>query len=100
MQMIVAWLLWFGLAALVIVVDRKLVASAAPADGPVENLDITDRSVSQYLLLQVLFGGFVIPFYLWNSRKTGAAVAVGVVLMIACSLIVGYTLTALPRAHY
>ena len=98
MHILIGWILWFGLAALVILVDRKLVA-AAPA-GDALAMDVTDRSVSQYLMLQVLFGGLVIPFYLWNSRKTAGAAVLGVVLMLVCSTIVGYTVASLAPRPY
>jgi hypothetical protein len=103
MHLIVAQILWFGLAALVILVDRKLVAAAQPVtpDGAsLDNYDITDRGIGSYLLLQVLFGGFVIPFYMWNSRKTGAAVAAGIALMLVCACVVGIALTALGPERY
>ena len=103
MHLIVGQLLWFGLSAAVILIDRKLVAAGQPAtpDGAsLDNYDITDRGISSYLMLQVLFGGFVIPFYLWNSRKSGAAVAAGIGLMLVCAAIVGVALAALGPQRY
>ena len=99
MHLLIAQLLWFGLAALVIVVDRQLAAGVAAANaGTLENYDLADRRIGQYLVLQLLFGGFVIPFYLWNSRKTGSAALLGVGLMIVCAVIVYAVLVALaPR---
>jgi len=99
MYIFIAQIIWFGLSALVIVADRKLLATAAaPVD--VENYDLTDRSIWQYLILQVLFGGLVIPFYLWNSRRTATAALIGVGLMVVCGAIAYYAMQALiPQPH-
>lgn len=86
--MLLAQLLWVGLAAVIMFVDRRLVEAKPASDTP----DLTDRGIGQYLVFMVLFGAFVIPFYLWNSRKTSTAVVVGVALMVACALIVGLVL--------
>jgi hypothetical protein len=78
-----AQLIWFGLGAAIIVVDKRLIQQRV-TDEP----DLTDRGVGQYLMLMLLFGGFVIPFYMWNSRRTHSAVLAGIGLMLVCGLIV------------
>lgn len=83
--MFIAQLVWFGLAALIMFIDRNLVEAQSDPCNP----DITDRSPVSYLLFMLLFGGFVIPFYLWNSRKTSGAVIAGIGLMCACALVAG-----------
>jgi hypothetical protein len=91
-----AWLLaeiaWFGLAAGIILIDRQMVAASTKPDEP----DLKDRSITQYLLFMILFGGFIIPFYLWNSRRNGGAVLVGLVLMVVCATVVGTILRTVP----
>jgi hypothetical protein len=81
----VAWLMWFGLAALIMVVDRRMMANAVTGDGVP---DLTDRSPGMYLAFMLLFGGWVIPFYMYNSRRTGKAVIAGILLACTSSLIV------------
>lgn len=85
-----AQFLWFGLAALIIVIDARSVERAADPEHP----DLTNRGVGQYLPFMLLFGGFLIPFYMWNSHKTGAAVLAGLGLMVACAFVVGLALQA------
>jgi len=90
-----SWLLvqalWFGLAASIILVDRQLVNSRVDPEVP----DLKDRSVGPYLLLMLLFGGLIIPFYLWQSRRSGAAILAGIGLMIACGVVVSMVAGAL-----
>ena len=81
--MFVAQLVWFGLAAFIMFVDRHMVEAQSDPSNP----DITDRSPVGYLLFTLIFGGLVIPFYLWNSRKTSGAVIAGIGLMFGCALI-------------
>jgi Mg/Co/Ni transporter MgtE len=88
MSWLIVQMLWFGLAASIIAIDRQLVKKPLdPAD--LANVDLKDRSAAPFLGLMLIFGGFVIPFYLWYSRRSGAAVVAGVGLMIVCALIVG-----------
>jgi predicted Kef-type K+ transport protein len=90
MRWLIAQLVWVTLAALIILIDARDVKARAHPD----NTDLTNRSVGQYLPFMALFGGFLIPFYLWNSRKTGGAVLAGLVLMVACGVVVGLVVSA------
>jgi hypothetical protein len=98
-----AWLLvqalWFGLAAAIILVDRQLMTKPVESVDPQDlaGVDLKDRSVGPFLLMMVVFGGLVIPFYLWYSRRSGAAVAAGVGLMLACGAVVAVASAALLR---
>jgi len=88
MRWVFAELLWFGLAALIILIDARQVEAQADPEHP----DLTSRGVGQYLPFMLVFGGFLIPFYMWNSRKTAGAVVVGLGLMAICAVIVGAVL--------
>jgi hypothetical protein len=58
MSVIVIQALWFGFAALIIVIDRQLMAK--PIDqGPIDpdNVDLKDRSVGSFIMAMLLFGG-------------------------------------------
>jgi len=90
MRWVFGELLWFGLAAAIIFVDARQVEAAADPEHP----DLTNRGVVQYLPFMLLFGGFLIPFYLWNSRKTAGAVLAGLGLMFGCAFVVGLVLGA------
>ena len=37
-------------------------------DDP-ESIDLKDRSATPFLLLMLVLGGLVIPFYFWYSRR-------------------------------
>jgi hypothetical protein len=86
---IMSWLviqaLWFGLAALIISIDKQLVPPELDSGVP----DLRDRGTGQFLALMVIFGGLVIPFYLWHSRRTAAAVVAGIGLAIGCAFVIG-----------
>jgi hypothetical protein len=86
--------LWFGLAASIIHADRQMMSRPIdPQD--LENVDLKDRSATPFLLLMLVLGAFVIPFYLWYSRRSGAAVLAGLGLMVACTVVVGFVAVAL-----
>ncbi len=90
MQWMFAQMLWVGLAAVIIVLDaRDVEARRDPAVA-----DLTKRGVGEYLPFMALFGGFLIPFYMWNSRKSGAAVLAGLGLMVACAFVVALVMQA------
>ena len=92
-----SWLLvqalWFGLAALIIVLDRQAGARNSELDPDVP--DLQDRSVAPFLFLMIIFGGLVIPFYMWISRRSTAAVLVGIGLMVACGIVVTFAAAAI-----
>jgi hypothetical protein len=90
MRWMFAQMVWVGLAAVIIMLDaRDVEARAVPGE-----VDLTNRGVGQYLPFMALFGGFLIPFYMWNSRKSGAAVLAGIGLMVACAFVVGLVIQA------
>jgi hypothetical protein len=89
MHWFVAQVIWFGLAASTIYVDRKLLSSPIDMSDP-EHVDLKDRSASPFLLLMLVLGGFVIPFYLWYSRRSAAAVLAGIGIMVGCTVFVGF----------
>ncbi|HET6319339.1 MAG TPA: hypothetical protein VFG86_23020 [Chloroflexota bacterium] len=101
MSWLVIQALWFGLAASIILVDGQLMRqrlAVAPAGPDPETYDLKDRSVGSFVLAMVLLGGFVIPFYLWYSRRSSRAVVVGIGLMVGCAALIALLSAALvPR---
>jgi hypothetical protein len=89
MLWLVTQALWFGLAALVILFDRRLMSRAFDPNADAGFIDLKDRSPTPFLGLMLIFGGIVLPFYFWYSRRSLAAVLVGIVLMFALGLLVG-----------
>ncbi len=87
MQWLLVQAIWFGLAALTIFVDRRLLSRPIDMEDP-EHVDLKDRSATPFLLLMLVLGGCVIPFYLWYSRRSGAAVLAGIGLMLAFAVFV------------
>jgi hypothetical protein len=89
--------LWFGLAAAVIFVDRRLMDQPVGALAPdqLDAVDLKDRSAAPFLGLMLIFGGLVIPFYMWHSRRSFGAVVTGIGLMIACAVVVGIVASAI-----
>jgi hypothetical protein len=94
MHWFVIQMIWFGLAASTIFVDRKLMSSPIDLENP-EYVDLKDRSATPFLLLMLVLGSFVIPFYLWYSRRSGAAVLAGIGLMVAYTAFVAFVAAAL-----
>lgn len=96
MLWLVTQILWFGLAALIILIDRRLMNRAFdPNTTDVEIVDLKDRSATPFLGLMLIFGGLVLPFYFWYSRRSAAAVLVGIVLMFALGIVVARARIAL-----
>jgi hypothetical protein len=87
MNWLLTQLLWFGLAAGTIAVDRRLLATPVDMSDP-EHVDLRDRSATPFLLLMLVLGGIVIPFYFWYSRRSVGAVLAGVGIMVVISLVV------------
>jgi hypothetical protein len=94
MHWILTQLLWFGLGAATIAVDRQLLARPMDLDDP-ESIDLKDRSATPFLLLMLVLGGLVIPFYFWYSRRSVAAVLAGIGILIAMTAVVGTVAVAL-----
>jgi hypothetical protein len=96
MSWLLIQLLWFGLAASVILVDANLMKGTVdPGTVDLETVDLKDRGVGSLLVIMVLLGGLVIPFYMWYSRRTAAAVGVGIALMLGCGFVVALAASAL-----
>ena len=96
MSIILVQLLWFGLSASIILVDANLMKKPIePSTLDLDNVDLKDRSVGSFVIAMLIFGGFVIPFYLWYSRRTSAAVVAGIGLMLACGFVVALFSSAL-----
>jgi hypothetical protein len=83
--------LWVGMAALIISIDKQLVPPQLDTGVP----DLRDRGTGQFIWLMLLFGGLVIPFYLWHSRRTATAAIVGFGLAGLCAIIIGVLAAAI-----
>jgi len=84
---ILLWLLYFGLTAGLIAVDRKRERAKAREHGTV---DFADRRILPYVLLGAIFGPLPLLVYFGTTRKTkqGWLLGVGAVLAVYAALVV------------
>ena len=74
---VVAWLVWAGFTAAVIMVDAKLRRDRLAARGEV---DFTDTNPVPYLLVGILCSAASLPLYFYASRREPVAVLIGFAL--------------------
>jgi hypothetical protein len=70
------------LGAAIIVVDKRQ-RERQDSGEP----DLRDQNVGLWVMLFLIFGGFVFPFYFWNTRRTLASAIGGCGITLAYALI-------------
>jgi hypothetical protein len=75
---VLAWMIWWGGLVFVIQMDQKGRAETEPTP------------VTKYVLLGLVCGSFVLPFYFWSTRKTASAALRGAAIGLGLALAAGF----------
>jgi hypothetical protein len=94
MSWLILQALWVGYAALIIAIDRAMIERPVNIHDP-DSVDLRDRSYGSYLVFMAVFGAFLIPFYLWGSRRSALAVIIGIGLIPIGAIVVALLTAAI-----
>lgn len=75
---VLAWMIWWGGLVFVIQMDQK------------SRPDRDSTPVTRYVLLGLLCGALVLPFYFWSTRKTASAALRGAAIALGLALAAGF----------
>ena len=92
LPLVVTWLFFWGSTAGIMVYDGWRARAQAKQHGVV---DFQDRSIRSYLLLSALFGGFVLVFYFWATRKSAKGLLLGIGVFVAATVATGIVQAAI-----